>query len=260
MKEKLARDETVLAFVVRLVRGVEIAEIARTAGFDAFYVDGEHGNLTQQETSQVCVAALEAGITPLVRVPAIRSQYITPAVDGGALGVIAPHVCTAADARLVVKAAKFPPLGDRGFPGRLPHFRFQSVPTRDANELLNEATTVVVQFESAEAVEHAEEIVAVDGVDMVLIGTNDLMMDYGIPGEYDHRSVLEAYAHTIAVCREHGKHVGIGGLWGRPDIIGELIKLGARYVSMGTDLDFLLGGSTQGVQTMHELLMTGGHQ
>src|SRR5262249_13311728 len=79
--------------------------------------------------------------------------------------------------------------------------------------------------------DRAEEIVAVDGVDMVLVGLNDLLADWGIPGEFDHPRVRETYAKTIATCRKHGKHCGVGGLATRPHLVAEFVKMGARYVS-----------------------------
>ncbi|MGA2945397.1 MAG: aldolase/citrate lyase family protein, partial [Xanthobacteraceae bacterium] len=95
-------------------------------------------------------------------------------------------------------------------------------------------------FESAKAVENADEIVAVDGVDMVLIGTNDLLADYGLPGQYDHPKVHEAYTKTLAACKKHGKHLAVGGFATRADLAAKYVQMGARYVSTGTDLGFLL--------------------
>ena len=112
---------------------------------------------------------------------------------------------------------------------------------------------VVVQFESAAALERAEEIVAVDGVDMVLLGVNDLLADWGIPGEFDHPRVREAYAKTIAACRKRGKHCGVGGLATRPDLVAEFVKMGARYVSTGTDLAFLLSACAARAQQVKEI-------
>src|SRR5499433_838579 len=189
VKDKLGRGEVVASMTVRLVKGIEIARIARTAGFDSLYVDLEHSSFSLETCGQICMAALEAGIAPFVRVPANTPDYISPVLDGGALGVIAPHIRSAQDARAVVTAAKFPPLGERSNSGGLPHLHFRSFPVAEACAALNDATMVVVQFESAAALERAEEIVAVDGVDMVLVGLNDLLADWGIPGEYDHPRV-----------------------------------------------------------------------
>ena len=244
VKEKLARDEVVASMTVRLVRNVEIARIARTAGFDTLYVDLEHSSFSIDTCGQICMAALEAGIAPFVRVPANTPEYISRVLAGGALGVIAPHIRSADEAKAVVRAAKFPPLGERSNAGGLPHLHFRAFPVAEAYAALNDATMVIAQFESAAALAQAEEIVAVDGVDMVLVGLNDLLADWGIPGEYDHPRVREAYAKTIAACRQRGKHCGVGGLATRPDLVAEFVKMGARYVSTGTDLGFLLAAAT----------------
>jgi 2-keto-3-deoxy-L-rhamnonate aldolase RhmA len=112
---------------------------------------------------------------------------------------------------------------------------------------------VVVQFESAEALDNTEEIVAVGGVDMVLLGVNDLLQDWGIPGQYEHARVHDAYARVIAACRKHGKHVGVGGLATRPALAADFVRMGARYVSTGTDLAFLLAACTQKAKEVRQI-------
>jgi 4-hydroxy-2-oxoheptanedioate aldolase len=253
VREKLARGEVVSSMTVRLVRGIEIVRIAKTAGFDSLYVDVEHSSFSLDTTGQICMAALEMGIAAFVRVPANTPEYIARALDGGALGVIAPHIRSADEARAVVRAAKFPPLGERGVSGGLPHLQYRSFPQHEAFAALNDATMVIVQFESADAVAHAEEIVAVEGVDMVLIGTNDFLADLGLPGQFEHAKVREAYATTLAACRKHGKHVGVGGLSSRPQLVAEFVKMGARYVSTGTDLAFLLAAASERAKEVQEL-------
>ena len=98
VKEKLKRDEVVASRAVRLVRSTEIARIAATAGFDTLHVDVEHSSFSLEAASQICMAALAAGITPFVRVPASTPDYVSRALDGGALGVIVPHIGSAAEA------------------------------------------------------------------------------------------------------------------------------------------------------------------
>ena len=253
VKEKLARGEVVASMTVRLSRSIEIARLAKTAGFDSIYVDAEHSSLSLETTGQICIAALEIGIAPFVRVPSTRPEHVARVLDGGALGVIAPHVRSAEEARAVVRAAKFPPLGERSHAGVLPHLHYRSFPTAEVNAAMNEATMVVVQFETADAIERAEEIAAVDGVDMVLMGTNDLLADMGLAGQYEHARVRDAYQRTIAACRKHRKHVGVGGLATRPALAAEFVKMGARYVSTGTDLAFLLAESTARARQVHEM-------
>src|SRR5690349_18346064 len=223
VKEKLARGELVASMTVRLVSGVEIVSIAKAAGFDSLYIDLEHSSLTLHAASQISIMALEAAIPALVRVPANTPEYISRVLDGGALGVIAPGVRSAAEARAVVDAAKYPPLGARGLSGGLPQLGYRTVPAAKALPALNAATTVTVQFESAASLAAMDEIVAVDGVDMVMIGSNDLLADLGLPGEYDHPKLRDAYERTIAACRKRGKHVGVGGLASRPDLVAQFV-------------------------------------
>src|ERR1051325_10910951 len=149
VKEKLARGELVASMTVRLVSGVEIVPIAKAAGFDSLYIDFEHSSLTLHATSQISIMALEAGIPALVRVPANTAEYISRVLDGGALGVIAPGVTSAEEARAVVAAARYAPAGSRGLVAGLPHFGFRSAPAAEALPALNEATLVMVQCESA---------------------------------------------------------------------------------------------------------------
>jgi len=253
LKAKLARGELVASMTVRLVSSVEIVRIAKTAGFDAIYIDLEHSAFSIETTCQLSVMALEAGVPALVRVPARTPEYISRVLDGGALGVIAPGIRSAAEAKSVVAAAKYPPLGSRGLSTGLAHLGFRSVPAKEALPVLNEATMVIVQLESVAGLGAIDDIVAVEGVDMVLIGTNDFLADLGRPGEYDHPKVREVYERTIRACKARGKHVGVGGLSSRPDLVQQFVGMGARFVSTGTDLAFLLAACTERAKQVRSL-------
>jgi 4-hydroxy-2-oxoheptanedioate aldolase len=253
VKEKLERGEVVSSMTVRLARTSEIARIAKTAGFDMLYIDLEHSPLSLDATGQICIACLDLDIMPAVRVPANTPEYISRVLDCGALGVIAPHVRSAAEARAVVKAAKLPPLGERSNTGAFPQLQYRSFPAVETCNAINHATMVIVQFESAECLECADEIVAVEGVDVVLVGLNDMLADMGLTGQYDHPRVREIYRRTIDACRKHGKHCGVGGLASRPDLMAEYVRMGARYVSSGTDLSFLLSAATARAKQIAEI-------
>jgi 2-keto-3-deoxy-L-rhamnonate aldolase RhmA len=253
VKEKLARDEIVVSMTVRLVRSIEIAQIAQSAGFDCFYIDIEHCSFSLDTTSQICMAGLAAGITPMVRVPNGSPEYVVRVLEGGALGVIVPHVRSADEARRVVAAARFAPSGERSMAGGMPHLKYRSFPRAEAMQALNEATMVVVMMETPEALDQVEEIAAVDGIDLLLVGTNDLTTEMGISGLFDDPRVHDAYSRTIAACRKHGKHVGVGGLPSRPDLIAKYVEMGARFVSTGTDLTFMIGACERTARQVREL-------
>jgi 4-hydroxy-2-oxoheptanedioate aldolase len=253
VKDKLAANEVVLSMTVRLVRTAEIALIAKTAGFDSLYVDLEHSSFSIETSSQICLAALGQGIVPFVRVPSVSPDYITRVLDGGALGVIAPHIQSAKEAAAVVDAAKYPPLGTRSFTGGLPHIGFRSVPTERLFSAMNAATMVTIMIETAEALENVDAIAGVEGVDMLFVGTNDLCASLGIAGQLQHNQIKDAFARCQAACDKHGKRLGIGGLNGSPELLKELVQRGARYISTGTDLSFLASAAAEKAKRMRTL-------
>ncbi|MBL8702072.1 MAG: aldolase [Alphaproteobacteria bacterium] len=245
VQEKLRRDELVTSMIVRLVRSIEIVRLAKTAGFDTIYVDLEHNSFSLETTGQICLAALATGVTPFVRVPAVEPQFVSRLLDAGALGVIAPHVNSAQEAGEIVRWAKYPPRGERSVAGLLPQLGYRALPMAETQGILDGLTTVVAMVETAAAVERADEIAAVEGVDMLLIGAGDLSTDLGVPGQADHPRMDDAHRRVIEACRKRGKHAGLGGLAARPDLIARYVGLGARYVSAGSDLDLLMKAATE---------------
>ncbi|MBC7701058.1 aldolase/citrate lyase family protein, partial [Aquabacterium sp.] len=193
------------------------------------------------------------GIAPLVRVPANTPEWISRVLDGGAMGIIAPHVSSVDEARRVVAAARFAPLGGRSVASGMALLDYRNFPADEAALALNETTLVMVQFEDTAAIDQADAIMAVDGVDLCMVGFTDLTASMGIAGQYGHARVREAFAHTVAACRRHGKYAGIGGLASRPDLVAEFVAMGGRYVSTGTDLGFLLAAATGKAAQVHEL-------
>ncbi len=238
----LLRDEPAISMIVRLVESVEIAPLVKAAGFDTFYVDLEHAPMSMAQASQIFVSALWAGITPFVRVPTYGPDFISRALDAGAMGVIAPHVSTAADARTVVENSRFAPKGSRSVTNGIPQLGYRNWNLVEARRMMNERTTVVCMIETAEAVRNAAAIAAVEGVDILHVGSNDLLSDMGLDGQFGHSALEDAIGHVIEVCRASGKAAGLGGLAGNPDLIGKFVEAGARYVTLGSDLNFLQAG------------------
>ena len=251
-KEKLAEGRVVSTMMVRLFPSPEIAHIAKSCGFDVLIVDLQHGALSLETTSHICTAALQAGITPFVRVPNYEPEYVSRVLDGGALGIVAPHVSSAADAQKVVANSKFPPLGSRSTGGALPHLRYRSWPEDEMMEVMNEATGFMALIETPAALERVEEIAAVDGVDILMLGVNDMCAGLGIAGQHEHELLRKALMRIIAACRKHGKYVGLGGLSNRK-VIAEFVSLGARVVGTGNELSTLMVTGSERVQFIQSL-------
>lgn len=252
LKEKLAQGRVVTTLSIRIFPGIEIVHIAKACGFDALYIDLQHSSLSIESTSLLSIAALGVGIPAIVRVPTYGPEYICRVLDGGAQGVLAPDVASVEDARKIVALSKFAPQGERSTGGGLPHLGYRNWPAQETTEVMNETTSVFVQIESSTAVDHAGEIAAVDGVDLLMVGTNDLCASFGIPGQHGHKLVREAYARIIAAARKHGKHVGVGGISDQK-LIAEYVGMGARLVATGTDVGMLMEIGSQRVKFVQSL-------
>jgi 2-keto-3-deoxy-L-rhamnonate aldolase RhmA len=250
--ERLRKGELALGFGVRQARTVDIAKIAKTCGYDWFMLDLEHNTMTIDLACQIAVAALDAGVTPLVRVPGHEHHHATRVLDGGAMGVIVPHVDTAEQARQVVRNCKYPPVGSRSVAGGMPQLGFAAHAPAETIALLNPATLLVVMLETPEAIANVEEIAAVDGIDVLLVGTNDLCATMGIPGQFGSERVSEAYREVIEAARRHGKFPGMGGVYD-PALMERYIAQGMQFVLAGGDLAFLMAAATQRAQFLRAL-------
>jgi len=243
-RERLEQDALALGMGVRAVRGVEVARVMKTAGYDFLFIDLEHGATSVETTYQICVAALDAGIAPLVRVPNGELALGTRCLDAGALGIVVPHVDSAEEARAAVDAFRFAPLGRRSIGGAYPQLGFAPAPATQVVEQLNAATLVVVMIETPQAVENVEAIAAVPGVDVLLMGTNDLCLEMGIPGQIEHERVASAMDRLVAACRKHGKWPGLGGVYAR-EPMKRCIDRGMRFILAGNDISLLLAAAQE---------------
>ena len=239
-------DSGVLALGVglRQARTMDIAPAMRACGFDWLFIDLEHGSMDLDMAAQISVAALGAGVAPIVRVPNGAYSMATRALDNGALGIVIPHVETAAEAREVVAELKYPPAGHRSIAGALPQFGFAPPDLATAVTEINRATLVVVMIETAAAVAKADAIAAVPGVDVLLIGTNDLAADFGVTGNYEDDRIVAAYRTVIAACHAHGKWPGMGGIYGAA-LLERYVGLGMRFILAGNDLGFLMAAARE---------------
>ncbi|MCC7546391.1 MAG: aldolase [Burkholderiales bacterium] len=241
-RERLSQGALAVGMGVRAVRGVEVARVMKTAGYDFLFIDLEHGAMSVETAYGICVAALDAGIAPLVRVPNGELAMGARCLDAGALGVVIPHVDSAEEARAIVDAFRFAPLGRRSIGGAYPQFGFASAPATEVVEKLNAATLVVAMIETPRAVENAEAIAMVPGIDVLLMGTNDLCLEMGIPGQIEHERVVAAMDRVVAACRRHGRWPGLGGVYAC-EPMKRCIDRGMRFILAGNDISLLLSAA-----------------
>ena len=244
LKQRLQAGQICLGFGLSRLRTVDIAAIAQSCGYDWLFIDMEHTTLDLDQAGQICVAALPTGVTPIIRTTSQQYFHLSRLLDGGAQGVIVPHVDSADEARAVVAACRYPPLGTRSLYGALPQLGYRPVPAAEAIAGLNEQTLVIVMIESPEAVNNTDEIAAVPGVDGLLIGTSDLTAASGIPGQLDHPDIIHAYETVIAACKKHGKFPGMGGVY-QNALMARYIGMGMQLILSGSDIAFLQTAARQ---------------
>lgn len=238
-----------------MTRTVEVAKAMAVAGFDWLFLDMEHGVMSLEACTQIAIAALDAGIAPIARVP--NGQYLiaTRALDNGVMGIVVPHVDSAAEAREVVEKLKYPPIGHRSVGGWGPHYTLGKLSTGDATRALNAANLTVVMLETPNAIANADEIAAVPGVDVLLIGSNDLCAEMGIPGDFGNDRLAEAYAKMIAACKTHNKYAGMAGIYNEA-IMPRYIEMGARFILSGQDGSFMMAGAQARTGFLRKTLFT----
>ncbi|HTC11049.1 MAG TPA: aldolase/citrate lyase family protein, partial [Acetobacteraceae bacterium] len=239
-KQRLARGELVICLGVNQMRTPNIAMVAAACGFDAIYIDLEHNPTSLETAAGVCIAALGMGVTPIARVTSHDPHDATRILDCGAQGVMVPHIQNAAEAHAVVEACRFAPIGHRSAAGSVPSLGYAALKQGEINRLLNEHTLLIAMLETPEAIANVDAIAAVDGIDMVHIGSTDLSTEMGLPGDYKHDRMRAAYEATAAAAKKYGKSMGVGGV--REDVAFQtwLVQLGVRYLTSGSDVGYIL--------------------
>jgi 2-keto-3-deoxy-L-rhamnonate aldolase RhmA len=241
-KRRLGSGQMALGFGVHHLRSVAAPVLAASSGHDWMFIDTEHGAFSVQETTQLCIAALPTGVTPIVRVCAGAIDEATRALDNGALGIVVPHVDTAQQARKIADAFHYPPQGHRSWGGPPAVYGYKPPSTAEAQRAINAEILTIVMLESPEAIGNADAIAAVEGVDVLFIGTSDLTAELGISGQMGHQKVIDAYRTVGEACRKHNKVLGMGGVYDEENA-SRYVGMGARFILTGSDHSYIMSGA-----------------
>lgn len=244
VKERLRAGEVVMGITVRMSRSAEIARIAKTSGHDFLFIDAQHSIYDLETIAHIAQTALAIGIAPMVRVRGVGDPDVSLLLDNGVTGIIFPDVSTVADARKAVDTCRFAPLGKRSVCGGYPHFDYRSVPLSQAVPQLDDSCLVVCMIETVEGLENIDAIAAVEGLDVLHVGSNDLLTNMGMAGQFDAPEIIAAQDKVIAAARKHGKFAGCGG---NRDVRRQAaaVRRGAHFLTTQTDLGFMMAAATQ---------------
>lgn len=227
-----------------------LVEVAAFAGFDFVILDMEHGPNTVETLQNHIRAAQAKGIVPVIRVPGLNDNEISKALDIGAVYVQVPQITNRVEAEKVVRAAKFYPRGERGVCRFVKAANYSSMPKADYFECANSDTGTIIQLEGKKALENFDDIVEVEGIDVIFLGPYDLSQSLGFPGQIDHPEVVTFMKKIVMKAMEKGKIVGTfvetvnsAKIW---------IDLGVRYISYSVDVGIYYESCKQIVRAVNK--------
>ncbi len=240
LRTRIHSGETLIGAFADLGSPLSVELLGR-AGFDWTVIDLEHGAATEADLLALLYAAGTTPMTPIVRVPSAERLRVGRALDLGAAGIMLPQLQSAAEVRDAVRYLRYPPVGQRGVALRTRGADLGAVGHADLARVINERIVGVVQVEAASTVAEADQIAALDEVDVLFVGPADLTHNLGIPGQFDETSYLDALRTVIAACRAHGKAAGI--LVYDTSGLDRLLELGFRFIGLGSEGSFVSNGA-----------------
>jgi 4-hydroxy-2-oxoheptanedioate aldolase len=231
-KAKLKAGQAIIGTIIGFT-SPQLVEIAGRAGFDFVFIDCEHGAIGLDECENLVRAADLVGASTIVRVPENNPQQILRYLDLGAHGVQVPHVTTRDDALRAVDASKYAPQGSRGMGGgRAADYGLGPLSGEAYLKFANEQTWVSAMIEDLEGIRNLDQILTVDGLDIIAIGPNDLAASLGFPGQMGHPDVQKTIDEIIAQATAAGKAVGVGGNSDAESVRRNILR-GATYLTLG---------------------------
>jgi 2-keto-3-deoxy-L-rhamnonate aldolase RhmA len=247
VRTALKQGESVYGTMISEIRSPAIAMVLADAGFDFVFIDMEHGAYDIQTVADIIKVARLSGLVPLVRVPDALYHLIARVLDAGAMGVMVPRVETRETVERAVAALRYPPLGERGFSAGKGNSDYKKVGIWEYARHANENVLAIMQIERKVAIDHIDDLLSVDGVDVALIGPQDLTLSLGAANPADP-AVDAAIQKVVDSGRRNGVATGI-----HLQEVGQLKAWQARGMSMitcSTDLNFLMGAASGAVKAL----------
>lgn len=228
-----------------------MAKILEAADLDFVIIDTEHSSFSAADVANMVSWFKATPIAPFVRIPQIEYHFIARTLDFGALGIMVPNVKTAGQAKAVVNAAKYAPIGDRGVILGNSHTDFRSVDAAEYMAYANQNTTIIIQIESQEGLDNIGDIAATPGVDILWVGHYDLTQSMGIPGQFHDQRFLDALQLVVDTARQHDLQLGIQP--GSLEQTREWLEIGFNVISYGGDFSIYLDAIQSAVTSVREL-------
>lgn len=218
------------------------AELLGRAGFDWAVLDLEHGAATEADLLALLYAVGTTPMAPIVRPQSAERLRVGRALDLGAAGIMLPQLQSIDEVRSAVSFLRYPPVGSRGVALRTRGGGMGTLGHGDVARVVNERIVGIVQIESAGAAAAADEIAALEEVDVLFVGPADLSHALGVPGKFDDPTYLDGLRTVVAAAKAHGKSAGI--LLYDAAAFERHHELGFRFIGLGSEGSFVSAGAT----------------
>lgn len=248
LRKRIVGGECVYGMMIRQARDPGAPCIFAAAGFDFVFIDMEHGNYSMETVADLIRGARSVGLATIVRVPQLERLFISRVLDAGAEGIMVPMTSTREQAKEIIRWAKYPPFGERGLGGQTGQTDYRPAKADQLIKEANDHTVVIAQIETQEAVENIDAILSVEGIDVGLIGPNDLSVSIGIPDQLGSEKVTQAIDKVVESAKKHGKASGIH--IGNIDAVKKWRAKGMRVLAYLTDVGFMFNGSRSALEEM----------
>ena len=245
VKERLQRGQLVVGTYIVEFYTAGLPAIVAATGAEFVIFDYEHSGWASEALRTQIALARGAGLVPLVNSPGGRYEREGLLLDLGALGLMVPHVETAEEAAAIVRATRYAPEGRRGGSFGIAHDGYRQGNVPRIIEDANDSVLIVAKLESGRAIENAEAILAVPGIDVALVSGHDLSLDLGLAGDLAHPTMVAAAARVLALCRALGKTAGCAAF--DRDTARRRVAEGYRFIQYSWDIGLLQSGLEEGV-------------
>lgn len=248
VKKNLLEGKVQIGCAFAQLRSPEVARILKAAGFHWAFLDTEHGNFDLETIQDICRVSSLIGFCPVVRVADLQYHLVARALDCGAEGIVFPRVESPELLEQAVSWTQFPPNGIRGFGLTNMAVNYENMTIPQIAKHSNDNTMVVLQIETVRALEMREELLAVAGVHVVMIGPADLSISLGVPGEFQHPKLIDAIEAIKETCVRRGV---IPGIQMRPLASARFWReRGMKFIGCGSETSFMMDRAVEVAKTL----------
>lgn len=249
LKKKLRNKESAIGTFVK-TNDPAIVEVLALAGFDFFVLDNEHVAMDREQLTNIVRAAEAFDIEPIVRVKENQQVEILQNLDLGYMGVQVPNVDTPEEAESLVQSVKYGPRGIRGVSPSVRACCYGTCNVKEYIEKSNDNTLVISHCETKTCVDNLDEILKIDGIDVIFIGPMDLSQSLGLVGETTNPVVKDTIDYVMDKVRDSDK--AIGTVAGTPQAAQELVKKGVQYILLSSDQGMMMKWAKEALKEIRE--------